>query len=113
MNTPNTGHGHVYPRPDGYLARCGGPKICKECAFDFARKYGDNATEQLETPVSIDPPRFRIKGGTPFQRETLEKAFEAFLHSQGFVTAYTTEKKGVMIVRGSSDRWDELKAWKP
>lgn len=31
------GHGHVYPRVDGVKARCGGPKICKECALDKAR----------------------------------------------------------------------------
>lgn len=33
----NTGHGHVFPRPDGMKARCGGPAICKECAIDAAR----------------------------------------------------------------------------
>lgn len=26
------GHGHVYPRADGALARCGGPAICQVCA---------------------------------------------------------------------------------
>lgn len=35
---PNTGHGHVFPRPDGVKARCGGPGICSECARDLARK---------------------------------------------------------------------------
>lgn len=28
---PNTGHGHVRPRPDGARARCGGPPMCKTC----------------------------------------------------------------------------------
>lgn len=32
----NTGHGHVWPRPDGLIARCGGPGICKQCALDQA-----------------------------------------------------------------------------
>src|SRR5688500_10385336 len=27
----NTGHGHVWPRPDGVQARCGGPGICPVC----------------------------------------------------------------------------------
>lgn len=33
----NTGHGHVWPRPDGMRARCGGPGMCKECSQDQAR----------------------------------------------------------------------------
>lgn len=32
----NKGHGHVFPRPDGMKARCGGPGMCKECAADAA-----------------------------------------------------------------------------
>lgn len=35
---PNSGHGHVYPRPDGVRARCGGPGICPVCSIDAARK---------------------------------------------------------------------------
>lgn len=35
----NTGHGWVYKRPDGRVARCGGPKICKECADDLVQKH--------------------------------------------------------------------------
>lgn len=38
MNNSNTGHGHVFPRPDGMRARCGGPGICKACALDAQRK---------------------------------------------------------------------------
>lgn len=33
----NTGHGHVFRRPDGVRARCGGPGICAECSRDAAR----------------------------------------------------------------------------
>jgi len=33
-NDGNIGHGHVYPRPDGVLARCGGPLSCAECALE-------------------------------------------------------------------------------
>lgn len=32
----NVGHGHVYPRPDGNRMRCGGPRVCPDCARDFA-----------------------------------------------------------------------------
>lgn len=38
----NTGHGHVWARPDGVRARCGGPKLCRECAADAAR-YDESA----------------------------------------------------------------------
>jgi hypothetical protein len=34
----NIGHGHVFPRPDGVRARCGGPALCPACARDLARK---------------------------------------------------------------------------
>lgn len=43
----NTGHGHVFPRPDGVRARCGGPALCGECAKDFVRK----ATSQSKEPL--------------------------------------------------------------
>lgn len=33
---PNTGHGHVWPRPDGVKARCGGPGMCTQCSHDQA-----------------------------------------------------------------------------
>ncbi|HJR04376.1 MAG TPA: hypothetical protein VKA83_22230 [Methylomirabilota bacterium] len=33
----NTGHGHVWPRPDGAKARCGGPGICRVCSADQAQ----------------------------------------------------------------------------
>lgn len=32
----NTGHGHVFPRPDGVKARCGGPGGCKVCQREAA-----------------------------------------------------------------------------
>lgn len=34
----NVGHGHVFPRPDGVKARCGGPALCAECKQDLAAK---------------------------------------------------------------------------
>lgn len=32
----NTGHGHVWPRPDGVRMRCGGCRLCQECMADHA-----------------------------------------------------------------------------
>lgn len=40
MNIPfnwNSGHGHVWARPDGVKARCGGLGVCKECVTDMER----------------------------------------------------------------------------
>lgn len=30
----NTGHGHVWRRPDRRVYRCGGPGLCATCAAD-------------------------------------------------------------------------------
>ena len=35
----NTGHGHVWERPDGTKARCMGPVGCRPCAMHLA-EYG-------------------------------------------------------------------------
>lgn len=35
------GHGHVRPNPNGMVARCGGPALCKECALELARETID------------------------------------------------------------------------
>lgn len=40
----NTGHGHVWPRPDGMKMRCGGKVLCPACAQDFARFGAEAAT---------------------------------------------------------------------
>lgn len=42
----NYGHGHVYPRPDGVRARCGGPMICAECAKDLAKRQASEREQQ-------------------------------------------------------------------
>lgn len=44
----NLGHGHVFPRADGVVARCGGPAICTDCARDKARKDVDDAKERAD-----------------------------------------------------------------
>lgn len=32
----NTGHGHVWERPDGFKAHCDGPGICAQCSKEAA-----------------------------------------------------------------------------
>ena len=39
----NTGHGHVWERPDGVKAKCGGPGLCEECWVDLSTYGKDNA----------------------------------------------------------------------
>ncbi|AZW14250.1 hypothetical protein CS344_20275 [Bordetella bronchiseptica] len=36
----NSGHGHVWDRPDGLKARCGGPGFCSQCSRDQAAQQG-------------------------------------------------------------------------
>lgn len=36
MSEQLKGHGHVTPNADGFLARCGGPSICKVCKAELA-----------------------------------------------------------------------------
>lgn len=44
----NRGHGHVFRRPDGAKARCGGPGICAECSRDQAAvaKYSEEVERE-------------------------------------------------------------------
>lgn len=47
----NTGHGHVWERPDGIKARCGGPGICPECSSDVASKGWENRRKKASLKV--------------------------------------------------------------
>lgn len=57
----NTGHGHVFLRPDGVRARCGGPGLCKECSADQARSA-------LERKPADDIPDFTPGNGNRAER---------------------------------------------
>jgi len=47
---PNSGHGHVYPRPDGVSARCGGPGVCAVCSREAAQAQ----RVEPEGPITMD-----------------------------------------------------------
>jgi hypothetical protein len=47
----NTGHGHVWKRPDGVTARCGGPVLCLSCRAD-AKHYAATPPAQAAEAVS-------------------------------------------------------------
>lgn len=59
----NTGHGHIYPRPDGVSMRCGGPKRCDECQKDKLRKEAEIG-QDLNTLVTEQ------EGGKVKQKDT-------------------------------------------
>lgn len=42
----SSGHGHVWPRPDGLKARCGGPNLCATCKRDLLHACGHVANAQ-------------------------------------------------------------------
>lgn len=48
----NTGHGHVWKRPDGVTARCGGPALCLSCRAD-AKHYPATPPAQAAESVQV------------------------------------------------------------
>ncbi|QBQ74473.1 hypothetical protein BcepSauron_093 [Burkholderia phage BcepSauron] len=47
INNPNSGHGHVRPRPDGMRTKCGGPDgWCTACKME--KQIMTNATATIE-----------------------------------------------------------------
>lgn len=60
----NVGHGHVYVRPDGKKARCGGPNVCRECAEDQDQWNED------EEDIALVALRFPSKTGLPLSELT-------------------------------------------
>lgn len=49
MSEKTKGHGHVTPNADGFLARCGGPSICKVCKAELAALKA----QQVGVPAAI------------------------------------------------------------
>lgn len=58
---PNSGHGHVFPRPDGVKARCGGPAICPVCAQDLGALQADQRLAQPAAVAPREPPGPRLR----------------------------------------------------
>ena len=47
----NAGHGHVWERPDGMKARCGGRALCSECRADQALLDSNASPSSGRAPV--------------------------------------------------------------
>lgn len=57
----NTGHGHVWERPDGMKARCGGPGMCSECSRDQAQW----PPRMTNNHIPAEEPVFEIRTTAP------------------------------------------------
>lgn len=51
----NSGHGHVWDRPDGVKARCGGPALCIHCRRDLQDVKNLQAARQVEQLAILNP----------------------------------------------------------
>lgn len=49
---PNSGHGHVFPCPDGVRMRCGGPSLCMVCRQDAILKEAGGAVPYAGTVIA-------------------------------------------------------------
>jgi hypothetical protein len=69
--TMKEGHGHVFKRDDGLVAKCGGPGLCKVCDIDQTRL---DAVKAVFTPA-IKRKLMQIMQ-TPDSPSNLTKAFD-------------------------------------
>lgn len=53
------GHGHVKPRQDGMLARCGGPGICPACSREAVAAAEPGVAPEI-TPSCACPAAARL-----------------------------------------------------
>jgi len=52
---PNSGHGHVWKRPDGVKMRCGGPCLCAICSMDYSSFHAKSDQSYLAgKPIDAD-----------------------------------------------------------
>lgn len=85
----NVGHGHVFPRPDGMKARCGGPSMCSECAKDLAAKKAQGDVWKAEA------------------HNLLEEAHRELDHARVFIR--TREKMHPEGVRQFDEVWSKVR----
>jgi len=95
----NVGHGHVFPRPDGVKARCGGPVICAECARDAARKAVQDSGELLAA-VELPPGN---KDEPPITFEALSYALFSLDDNAVLTTAHGN--LAIFSTKGMAELW--------
>lgn len=76
------GHGHVVPRADGCVARCGGPAICRDCALEaqrWAQQHGkawSNAALSITAEGTVFRPGPAEGESTPDPRSEVQREIE-------------------------------------
>lgn len=103
MTNPNTGHGHVFPRPDGVKMRCGGPGLCKECSKDHARAKQPLPNQSLHVGTVAPDIKFTVGEGDPASCDKTP-AYDANL---GF---FTNGNERLRIGAGRPMTAEEIKA---
>lgn len=69
-----SGHGHVTPNKNGSRARCGGPKVCHQCALEAAAKEHLEEGEVI-LAVALPPHTGNPLGGFTYEGELPNKDF--------------------------------------
>lgn len=84
-------HGHVYPRPDGAKARCGGPELCRQCrrermgievpAAGEIRWPGPETPEWVRATIAAEPamPYADLRDLEAVERADVDRAWTAAL----------------------------------
>jgi len=103
----NTGHGHVWERPDGVKARCGGPGLCSTCALDAARVAARG--KETVSPYLQKEPRTRLQAAyeiCPELREVVDllRMYDALQTGQCGVCQQHSE-----MVRSALAKLDKIK----
>ena len=102
----NTGHGHVWSRPDGLKAKCGGPTICAVCAKDAA---------SVATPPAAAHAAAVSEPWQPIDTAPLDR-FVLLACPSGYKTTPRVFTTGIMHSDYKQGRWvdhanDDLTDW--
>lgn len=73
----NSGHGHVWPRPDSLIVPCGGVGTCPDCSRD-AKIYAAPGESSSSPEVKSEqaPPQTTLSGIVKMRQEASQKAKE-------------------------------------
>jgi hypothetical protein len=109
----NEGHGHVHPREDGVLARCGGPAICAICAIEAQQLRAQNNLRNVQ--YEQEAPAYPIQSySNPHHKNGLTKREVFALENHAQMIRYvhrkalTSEQAAVLAVSHADALLKEL-----